>query len=165
MKVELRPETPADEAVVTALIDRVFGPGRFVKTAERLREGNRAIGAVSFVARRGERLVGAVRLWPLRIGTTQALLLGPLAVEAGHRNGGLGARLISSACKAADAERAWPILLIGDESYYAPFGFSAALAGEVILPGPVDPRRVLVRPGAMARAPVGLAAVAPELGW
>jgi len=36
-------ETPAMETAVTALIDRVFGPGRFAKVSERLREGNRLL--------------------------------------------------------------------------------------------------------------------------
>ncbi|HEV2364871.1 MAG TPA: N-acetyltransferase [Caulobacteraceae bacterium] len=163
MKLQLGPETAADEAAVTALIERIFGPGRLAKTAERLREGNRAIASLSFVARRGDRVVGAVRLWPLEIGGAPALLLGPLAVGAGHRNEGLGARLIGAACAAADTERGWPIMLVGDEPYYAPFGFAAALAREVILPGPVDPRRVLARPGVSAPTPSGPAAAAPEL--
>src|SRR3990167_1066192 len=38
-------ETPAMEASVTALIDRVFGPGRFAKPSERLREGNTLLAA------------------------------------------------------------------------------------------------------------------------
>jgi predicted N-acetyltransferase YhbS len=48
-------ETPAMETAVTALIDRVFGPGRFAKVSERLREGNRLLADCSFVAMRGGR--------------------------------------------------------------------------------------------------------------
>jgi len=37
------------------------------------------------------------------------------------------------------------VLLVGDEPYFARVGFSAAPAREVVMPGPVDQRRVLVR--------------------
>ena len=53
---------------------------------------------------------------------------------------------MTRACQAADDGGEGPILLVGDEPYYAPFGFAAAPT--VILPGPVDQRRVLVRSAA-----------------
>jgi predicted N-acetyltransferase YhbS len=34
---------------------------------------------------------------------------------------------------------------VGDEPYYGPLGFAAGRCGAVAMPGPVDPRRVLVR--------------------
>ena len=47
-----------DAREVTALIDRSFGPGRFAKTAERLREGASPLMDLSFTARAGGELVG-----------------------------------------------------------------------------------------------------------
>ena len=71
-------ENAADAAAVEALVLAAFGPGRFAKTAERLRE--QAPVAVGFVAREGETLLGSVRLWSITIGGTPALFLGPIAV-------------------------------------------------------------------------------------
>ena len=53
-------EQPSDRAAVEALVLAAFGPGRFAKTAERLRE--RAGLVAGFVAREDHRLIGSVRL-------------------------------------------------------------------------------------------------------
>jgi predicted N-acetyltransferase YhbS len=147
----LVPERPEDAPAVERLILRAFGPGRFAKSAERLREGSSPLHALSFVAWSGGQAVGCVRLWPVRIGERPALLLGPFAVDAPWRSNGLGAALIDQACKAAKAAGHALVILVGDEPYYAPLGFAAAPAAKVVMPGPVDQRRVLVRalePGA-----------------
>lgn len=133
-------ETPADAAVVEALVLDAFGPGRFAKTAERLREG--ASVAAGFVAREGGVAVGSVRLWTITVGGAPALFLGPIAVAAVHRRAGLGAELVQ-ACLAWAEARGQGVLLVGDAPYFGRFGFEAA--PEVRLPGPVDPRRVLWR--------------------
>ena len=141
----IRLERPADGAAVEALIARVFGPGRYAKAAERLREGNRPAPRLSFVAWDGARAVGSARLWPVTIGEAPALLLGPLAVDDAYRRQGLGAALVRHACDAAAKAGHAVILLVGDEAYFAPLGFSAEPARHVIMPGPVDQSRVLAR--------------------
>src|SRR5580658_5943097 len=90
----LNHERPHDAPLVDALIARAFGPGRYAKAAERLRECNRPLLGLSFVAWIGDRVIGCVRLWPIIIGATPALLLGPFAVDPTHRSRGLGACLI-----------------------------------------------------------------------
>lgn len=141
----LAPERPDDRAAVDALIERAFGPGRYAKAAERLREGREPAPDLSIVACHKGAVVGCVRLWPIRIGDRPALLLGPFAVEAEHRGGGLGAALIERACRAASAAGHALILLVGDAAYFGPLGFSADPARAVTLPGPVDQGRVLAR--------------------
>ena len=137
---QLLPERPADARVVADLIERAFGPGRYAKAAERLREHNTPLLDISFIARSDERLVGCVRMWPVRIGETPAVFLGPFAVEPEFRSLGLGAALIRKACAAAkDAGHAL-ILLVGDAPYFEPLGFRKVAAGRIVLPGPVDPR-------------------------
>lgn len=133
-------ETPFDARRVEALVDAAFGPGRFGKTAERLREGSRPV--LSLVARRGRELVGTVRLWPVRVGEAQALFLGPIAVDAGTRGEGVGAALVEAAIDRSRKAGARTILLVGDLSFFGRFGFE--IAEGVRLPGPVDPRRVLM---------------------
>ena len=138
-------ETVRDRASIDAFIDQVFGPGRYAKTAERLREGNLPLLDLSFVCWRGAEPIGCVRQWPILIGGSPVVFLGPFAVEAGQRKHGLGAMLIKRACEAAAAAGHDAILLVGDAPYFGPLGFEQVPAGRIELPGPVDPRRVLWR--------------------
>jgi len=147
------PERPQDHAAVEALIDSAFGPGRFAKAAERLREGRRPYLELSFVAWQGEILAGCVRQWTIHVGDRPVIFLGPIVVEPAWRSHGLGAALIDRACAAAWAAGHDLILLVGDAPFFAPLGFETVPVGQVVLPGPVDPRRVLARgpqPGAAA---------------
>lgn len=148
---ELLPERAIDSSAVDGLIDRAFGPGRFAKAAERLREGNRPAPELSLVAWSAGEAVGCVRMWPIRIGGTPALLLGPFAVADAWRSRGLGSQLVRRACDAAHAAGHGIVLLVGDDPFFAKLGFETVSAAQVTLPGPVNPRRVLwraLKPGA-----------------
>ena len=138
------PETADDAEAIERLHERTFGPGRYAKTAYRLREQVAHRLDVSFTARTGPLLVGSVRLSPVRIGATKALLLGPLTVEPAFRERGVGQALIACALKAASAHGEQLVILVGDEPYYARSGFRRISRGRVIMPGPVDPARLLI---------------------
>ncbi len=144
LALTIRPETADDAEAIERLHERTFGPGRYAKSAYRLREqvGHRL--DLSFTARIGTLLVGSVRLSPVRIGEAEALLLGPLTVEPAFRERGIGQALIAFALKAAAAKGARLVLLVGDEPYYGRSGFHRVPRGRVTMPGPVDPARVLV---------------------
>jgi predicted N-acetyltransferase YhbS len=147
----LEPETSADAEAIERLNERVFGPGRFAKTAYRLREEAEPDLSLSFVARVGTLLVGANRMTPILIGETPALLLGPLIVEPVFRSQGIGEALVTRSLEAARQAGARLAILVGDAPYYARMGFKPAPPGRVKLPGPVDPARVLyceIAPGA-----------------
>lgn len=139
----LQPERPADAVSVAGLINRAFGPGRYAKAAERLRERNTPLLDISFVAWSDERLVGCVRMWPVHVGSAPAVFLGPFAVEPEFRSLGLGAALIRKACAATSEAGRMLILLVGDAPYFEPFGFRKVPPARIVLPGPVDPNRVL----------------------
>ena len=139
----LEPETPADAEAIERLNERVFGPGRFARTAYRLREEAEPDLALSFVARVGTLLVGANRMTPILIGETPALLLGPLIVEPVFRSQGIGEALVTRSLEAAKQAGAKLSILVGDEPYYARMGFKRAPAGRIKMPGPVDPARIL----------------------
>jgi predicted N-acetyltransferase YhbS len=139
----LTTERPADGPPASALIDRAFGPGRFTKVSERVREFADFAPELSVCAWRGERLVGVVRQWRVRCGAQPVVFLGPIAVAAEERSGGIGAMLVKQACAAARAAGEAAIVLVGDEPYFGRFGFSADRAKAVQLPGPVDQHRVL----------------------
>lgn len=140
---QIRLESGADGAAVEALNADAFGPGRFAKSAYRLREGVKPVASLSFVAVEDGVLRGSVRFWPIRVGGHEELLLGPLAVQSGQRGRGIGIELMQAGIEAAKAGPWRGILLVGDEPYYAKVGFSRLPPGRVKFPGPVDQNRIL----------------------
>jgi predicted N-acetyltransferase YhbS len=152
----LEPATDNDAEPIERLNERVFGPGRYARTAYRIRETTDPDPALSFVARVGTLLVGASAMTPIVIGdTAQALLLGPLIVEPVFRSQGIGEALVNRSLEAAKAAGWKLVLLVGDESYYERMGFKRTPKGQVSLPGPVDPERLLyceLEPGSLSAA-------------
>lgn len=138
------PESRDDAEAIERLHERTFGPGRYAKTAYRLREQVPHSIDLSFTARVGTLLVGSVWLSPIRIGDQKALLLGPLTVEPAFRERGIGQALIARALKEATAQNHRLVLLVGDEPYYGKAGFRQVPPGRIVMPGPVDPARVLI---------------------
>src|SRR6201987_1838305 len=100
----IAPETAADADAIERLHERTFGPGRYAKTAYRIREGGPHALPLSFPGRFGTLLVGSVRAAPIRIGGTPGLLLGPLTIEPPFRDRGIGLALIERALNEARAQ-------------------------------------------------------------
>jgi len=149
-QLQILPERPSDADAVEALNDRAFGPGRFTKSSERVREFAEFRPDLSFCAWSDGEMVGTVRMWRVRIGDREAVFLGPLAVNAEARKLGAGGALVEAASRASAAAGFPLVLLVGDEPYFARFGYASAKTGKVRMPGPVDQRRVLaleLRPG------------------
>ena len=149
----IRDERPRDEAAREALLDRSFGPGRFTKTCERLREGRLPADGLSFVALDGATVVGTLRFWHVECGRKVALMLGPLAVDPATRSAGIGRALVEHGLKRAAKLGHDSVILVGDAPYYARFGFTASPVAQLVLPGPVDVARFLgleLVPGALA---------------
>jgi predicted N-acetyltransferase YhbS len=148
-----RPVALADLPLIEELHARVFGPGRFTRTAYRVREGAAPISRFCRIALLDGRIVAAVRFTDIAIGGVGgALLLGPLAVDPDFAGKGFGRQLIGEALEAAKADGVRLVVLVGDEPYYGRFGFRAAPPGQITLPGPVDARRLLaaeLEPGAL----------------
>ena len=144
---QIRLEKPSDAAAIEALNAESFGPGRFAKSAYRLREGVAPIAALSFVAvdqlGEAEILRGSVRFWPIKVGGHEELLLGPLAVRGDQRGRGIGIALMQAGLEAARQGPWRGVLLVGDEPYYTRVGFSRLPPGRVKFPGPVDQNRIL----------------------
>jgi predicted N-acetyltransferase YhbS len=143
---ELVPDSADHAAAVEALYDDVFGPGRFAKAAERLREGNTRIAEASFVALDSTGFCGVVRLWPVEDEEgRRAAFLGPIAVIERRRGNGVAFHLMERSIGVC-REQGYPaVILVGDEAYYARFGFRKAGVGRFTLPGPVDQNRILIR--------------------
>lgn len=139
---ELTPETADDWWEVEALYDLCFAPGREALSSYRLRDGVAPVPGLCLVARDpGGILAGAIRFWPVMVGTARALLLGPVAVHPTRQGEGLGGLLIHGSLEKARGQ-GWPrVMLVGDAPYYARFGFER-LDG-VEMPPPTNPDRVL----------------------
>jgi predicted N-acetyltransferase YhbS len=153
LSLVIRAEAERDAAAVDRLHERAFGPGRFARTAFRLREGVPHRADLSFTALVGTLLVGSVRVSQARVGEGAVLVLGPLTVDPAFEGRGIGAALMARALDAARADGSGVVILVGDAPYYARFGFAPLPPGHLTLPGPVDPARLLaaeLRPGALA---------------
>jgi predicted N-acetyltransferase YhbS len=140
---EIRPEEPRDAVHIDALVAKSFGPGRYAKSAWRLREGVSPQEGLSFVAVEGNVLRGSVRFWPIAVGGDKALLLGPLAVETEQRGRGIGIALMNRGVEEARTLGHRAIILVGDAPYYARAGFAPLPSGKIKFPGPVDSARIL----------------------
>lgn len=142
----LSPLLPSDHDAVEHLLDLSFGPQRRTKTSYRLREGNTAAAGLSYVIRDPEvGIAGAISYWPLAVGArgSKALLLGPLAVHPLRQNIGIGKALMNQTLDMAKSAGHKLVLLVGDAPYYARVGFAQVPEGQLLLPGPVDPKRLL----------------------
>jgi len=136
-------EKPEDAAAIERLHERTFGPGRYARTAYRIRERMAHRLDLSYTARIGTLLVGSVRLTSVCVGDTPALLLGPLTIEPPFRDKGIGKAMMERALKDAKEKGHKLVVLVGDEPYYARVGFKRVPKGTIAMPGPADPARIL----------------------
>lgn len=149
------PVTVADYPALSALHDAVFGPGALTRTAYRVREGLPLHTSHCRLLRDPSgQLIAFLRFAPILIGASGgALMLGPLAVAPSHGNQGHARRLIAEGLQSAAAAGVRLVLLVGDLPYYGRIGFVPVPPGQIRMPGPVDPGRLLVfelLPGALA---------------
>lgn len=141
--VQFLPEQSHHDDAIEAINAEAFGPGRFVKAAYKIREAGGHDPDLSFVATRSGEVVASVRMTPVAAGEGRALLLGPLAVKPAHKNLGIGRKLVAIAIEAAAKAGCKTVLLVGDAPYYGPLGFKRVPNGQLTMPRPVDPNRLL----------------------
>jgi predicted N-acetyltransferase YhbS len=149
----IRLQTPDDLELLAAMNDRAFGPGRFARTAYRVREGAITEPRLNLCAVLQDKIAGSVQFTPVSIGGEPgALLLGPLIIEESYKNQGHGLKLMLDGMNRARELGYRLVILVGDLPYYARAGFELVPPGQVTLPGPVDPLRLLyaeLAPGAL----------------
>jgi len=141
----LREESQHDWWEVEALYDLCFAPGREALSSYRLRDGVAQVPGLSLVARDEAGILGgAIRYWPVQIGSDTALLLGPVAVHPTRQGEGLGSVLIRDSLSRAQNLGWTRVILVGDAPYYSKFGFRKLT--DVTMPPPTNPERVLGLP-------------------
>ena len=157
-KFEIRHESDGDAPVLSQLAAEAFGPAALPAAptgcarASRLSPGSHcaacstdAWSAASVSPRSGSATGRA------------ALLLGPLIVDPAVAGKGIGKALVEEGLARARGEGFSLVLLVGDMPYYGRFGFKPVPPGQITLPGPVDPARLLyveLVPGAIEAQPV-----------
>src|SRR5262245_18570820 len=115
----IRLENEGDAAILSELSAQAFGPGRFARSAYRVREGVPPVAALSLCAMRDGKLVGGIRFTAIRIGDRNgALLLGPLVVDPAETGNGFGRALVEEGLARAKREGFGLVLLVGDMPYY-----------------------------------------------
>jgi len=141
---EIRLETAADAPALSKLSAEAFGPGRFARTAYRVREGVPPVPGLSLTGWLDGVLVGGVRFTAIKIGDRDSsALLGPLVVDPAVKGKGHGKALVGEGLARAKVQGFGLVLLVGDMPYYGRFGFAPVPYGKITLPGPVDPGRLL----------------------
>ncbi|MBM6594885.1 GNAT family N-acetyltransferase [Microvirga pudoricolor] len=154
--ITIREETFRDVDARETLLDTCFGPARFQKTCERLREGRLPADGLALVIEMDGRIVGTVRLWHVSAGPGRpALMLGPIAVDPALQGLGLGGKLMREALARAAELGHGSVLLVGDAPYYDRFGFSTQMTEGLWMPGPFERERFLaleLRAGALSGA-------------
>ena len=149
----IKPEPAVLAGAVERLYDDVFGPARFHKASYLFREGVEPVRELSWIALEGDRpgndrLVGAIRYWPILVGETghSALLLGPLAIAQDRAGKGIGRALMFKTLDLAAQLGHDLVLLVGDVDYYKRFGFVPATPHGFVMPGETRPDRLQVAP-------------------
>lgn len=137
--------TGADDAFVEELQAIAFGPGRFARTAFRVRERFPIDKSLTLIAEVDGTPCGSVWMTPISVGGRNGYLLGPLATHPDFRKRGAGKLLAREVSQIALARGEGQfVLLVGDRDYYCPLGWEPTVPGNIEFPGPVDPTRVLV---------------------
>ncbi len=166
----VRLQNEDDAAWVADLHAQVFGPGRFARTAFRVREMYGIDPALCLIVEFEGQRVGSVWMTPISLSGVAGYLLGPLATQAQYRNQGIGRMLVKTVIdlalfgKSGKPQKTKPynstdgnpknseqnelqktfVLLVGDAPYYAPLGFEICEKNAIVFPGPVDPERLLI---------------------
>lgn len=144
----IRPETPADVAVIHAVTAAAFlnaphtaHTEQFIVDALR----NAGVLTLSLVAEEAGIIVGHVAVSPVSIadGTPGWYGLGPISVMPECQGRGIGSLLMRAAMQALRARGASGCTLAGDPAFYTRFGF--APEPHLTLPG-VPPEYFLVLP-------------------
>jgi putative acetyltransferase len=135
----IRPETSADAAAITGVIERAFADAPHGRHTEQyIVLALRAAGAlaVSLVAEQDHDVVGHVACSPVTIsnGARHWYGLGPLSVEPAHQSQGIGAALVRAGLAQLRNVSAAGCVVLGDPAYYGRFGFRAVPG--LVYPGP-----------------------------
>jgi putative acetyltransferase len=126
MRVVVRRESPADWSRVDEIVNDAFGRGAEARLVARLRS---ARGVLSLVATVDDVVVAHVMGSPLRsqpAADATAYGLAPVSVARAWQRRAIGSRLVRAGLDELRHEGVALVVVLGDPTYYARFGFVAA---------------------------------------
>jgi putative acetyltransferase len=154
-QIEIRPETPADRAVIRTIVERAFGQSTEADLVEALREDGDLLLSLVAVS---EEPVGHIAFSRLILpgSTVRASALAPLAVIPARQRQGVGAALVQEGLLRLSRSGEDLVIVLGEPGYYGRLGFSAATAGGLRTPydGPSLQALALTEAGRAAHGPV-----------
>lgn len=131
--IKVREETPDDRDAVRLVNRLAFGGADEADLVDRLYRDNLVIA--SLVAVDGSDVVGHVLFSDLPVeGVIRAAALAPMAVLPKHQGRGIGAALIVRGLEVCRGRGVEAVIVLGHETYYPRFGFSAARARKLRAP-------------------------------
>lgn len=142
-------ENQRDKETIELLLDNLFGIQRYKRTVYKFR--NRLpVKNLCLVLKSTEnnneylKILASIRFWPINFGRIKGLLLGPLAVRKELQGLGYGKLLVKNSIAIAKKEN-WKICFAsGEYNYFKRFGFVKILPKNLILPGYIEPQRLLI---------------------
>ena len=123
----IRPARAEDMDAIAALNDAAFGGPEEGAIVHALRRDGDSL--LSLVATEPEDIIGHIQFFRILVdGGLEAAGLGPMSVMPGLQKQGVGARLIQHGLAALKEAGETIIFVLGHDTYYPKFGFSAATA-------------------------------------
>src|SRR5215475_7246849 len=122
----IREEAPNDRPQISQVVRAAFGRMAEAHLVEQLRAEGDSVNAL--VAVEQTQIIGHVMLSKMAA-PFKALGLGPVSVRPDRQRSGVGSALIREALSQA-REGGWDaVFVLGDQSFYRPFGFDPERAG------------------------------------
>ena len=142
-KINIRLEQYQDNESIEELYSLSFSPGRYVKSAFRMREKYSHLIDISYVSTIGRNIIGSLRYWNILVNSEPALLLGPVVIHPKYRGKGYGQELLKFSLQNCKLNNFKLIILIGDLIYYSKIGFKRFEKKDLSFIGPVNKDRLL----------------------
>jgi len=148
----VRPEQEEDRIAIGELHRLVFGGNVEAELVDRLRRERRV--ELSLVAVIGGQIVGHILFSDLEADIdgrcVKALALAPMAVVPMRQRQGIGTRLMRESLARLERGQYETVMVLGHETYYPRFGFSAELARKLASPFESDAFMAMeLKPGAL----------------
>jgi len=155
----IRPEGRRDFAAIREIHLLSFGRENEATLVEKIRGSRDFISSLSLVAEFEGRTAGHVLFSRIgirppdpKLPEEAALAMAPLSVHPDFRNRGVGSELVTRGLKTCRQHGYSLVIVVGEQSYYARFGFVPARPKGLEVPFPVPERAFLVaeivpRPG------------------
>jgi putative acetyltransferase len=151
VEILIRPEEPRDFAAIREIHQLSFGRENEAILVEKIRGSRDFVPGLSLVAESEGRVAGHIlfsRIWirpaDQNLPEEASLALAPLAVHPDFRNKGIGSELVLQGLKACRHYGYSLVIVVGEQSYYARFGFIPARPKGLEVPFPVPERAFLV---------------------